>query len=53
MAIAVERTPTAPGPWLAAGRVLLIASGELLLHAIVGFGRPFELSMGRGRQVHR
>ena len=51
MAIALERAPTNPRPWLSASRVLLIASRDLLLHGLTGFGRPCRLSRRSGRLV--
>lgn len=53
MAIAIERAPSAPRPWLSASRVLLIASAELFAHGITGLGRPMRLSARSGRRVRR
>jgi hypothetical protein len=51
MAIAIERAVPSPRPWLTASRVLLIASGELLIHGIAGRGRRARLSRRNGRLV--
>jgi len=40
MAIALERAPAAPRPWLRASRVLLVAAGSMFCHGVTGFGRP-------------
>jgi len=51
MAIALERAPAHPRSLINAGRVLLIASRELLVHGLTGFGRPCRISRRSGRLV--
>ena len=53
MAIALERSPSQPRPWLTASRILLVATAELLVHGMSGFGRPVRLDRRSGRRVTR
>ena len=53
VAIALERSPAQPRPWLTASRILLVATAELLVHGMSGFGRPVRLDRRSGRRVTR